>query len=242
MNKLLTLGLTLAVTASASAQVVRLEVDYIDNLGKVPGDTYRIYAVMESEGDILDAVYGEASAPMRITSSEGFYQHPKGGALSADIQRYDTMSDEALLYDSWVTIGAEDNYMNAVSGFIMEDALADFEDYGLAILLRQGMVEESFVNERVKVLAENKKLAELREGCEIATNDGAWFVTPDKRQAAAGPSKRILLMQLTTQGEVNGLINLHGRTKAVTDSEGNPVGAPGVIQSEGLTFVCQRPR
>ena len=26
-------------------------------------------------------------------------------------------------------------------------------------------------------------------------------------------------MQLTTQGEVNGLINLHGRTKAVTDSE-----------------------
>ena len=44
----------------------------------------------------------------------------------------------------------------------------------------------------------------------------------DKRQAAAGPSKRILLMQLTTQGEVNGLINLHGRTKAVTDSEGNP--------------------
>ena len=69
MNKLLTLGLTLAVTASASAQVVRLEVDYIDNMGKVPGDTYRIYAVMESEGDILDAVYGEAtSAPMRVSS------------------------------------------------------------------------------------------------------------------------------------------------------------------------------
>ena len=207
MNKLFTLGLTLVMTASASAQVVRLEVDYIDNMGKVPGDTYRIYAVMESEGDILDAVYGEASAPMRITSSKRFYQHPKGGALSADIPRYDTMSDEALLYDSWVTIGAEDNYMNAVSGFIMEDALAVFD-----------------------------------QGGELVTSDGAWFVTPDKRQAAAGPSKRILLMQLTTQGEVNGLINLHGRTKAVTDSEGNPVGAPGVIQSEGLTFVCQRPR
>ena len=115
MNKLLTLGLTLAVTASASAQVVRLEVDYIDNMGKVPGDTYRIYAVMESEGDILDAVYGEASAPMRVSATKPFYQHPKGGALSADIQRYDTTLDETLLYDSWVTIGAEDNYMNAVS-------------------------------------------------------------------------------------------------------------------------------
>jgi hypothetical protein len=207
MKKLLTLGLTLAVTATASAQLVRLEVDFIDNKGLVPGDTYRVYAVMENEGDILDAVYGEASAPMRVSASKGFYQHPKGGALSADIQRYDTMSDESLLYDSWVTIGAEDNYMNAVSGFIMEDALTAFD-----------------------------------QGGELVTNDGAWFVTPDKRQAAAGPSKRILLMQLTSAGDVNGLINLHGRTKAVTDSDGNAVGGQEVIQSEGLTFVCSRPR
>jgi hypothetical protein len=244
MKKLLTLGLTLAVTATASAQLVRLEVDFIDNKGLVPGDTYRVYAVMENEGDILDAVYGEASAPMRVSASKGFYQHPKGGALSADIQRYDTMSDESLLYDSWVTIGAEDNYMNAVSGFIMEDALADFEDFGLALLLRQQGVDESMVNDRVKSLASDKELTnkQLMDECQISTNDGAWFVTPDKRQAAAGPSKRILLMQLTTHGEVNGLINLHGRTKAVTDSDGNAVGGQEVIQSEGLTFVCSRPR
>ena len=207
MNKLLTFVLLLGTTTYVSAQFVRLEVDYIDNMGKVPGDTYRVYAVMENEGDILDAVYGEASAPLKVSSTKPFYQHPKGGALSADIQRYDTTLDETLLYDSWVTIGAEDNYMNAVSGFIMEDALALFD-----------------------------------EGNELVTNDGAWFVTPDKRQAAAGPSKRILLMQLTTSGDVEGLINLHGRTKTVMDSEGNPLGAPEAIKNEGLTFVCQRPR
>ena len=207
MNKLLTCVLLLGTTTYASAQFVRLEVDYIDNMGKVPGDTYRVYAVMENEGDILDAVYGEASAPLKVSSTKPFFQHPKGGALSADIQRYDTTLDETLLYDSWVTIGAEDNYMNAVSGFIMEDALAVFD-----------------------------------QGNELVTNDGAWFVTPDKRQAAAGPSKRILLMQLTTSGDVEGLINLHGRTKTVMDSEGNPLGAPEAIKNEGLTFVCQRPR
>ena len=207
MNKLLTFVLLLGTTTYVSAQFVRLEVDYIDNMGKVPGDTYRVYAVMENEGDILDAVYGEASAPLKVSSTMPFYQHPKGGALSADIQRYDTTLDETLLYDSWVTIGAEDNYMNAVSGFIMEDALALFD-----------------------------------QGNELVTNDGAWFVTPDKRQAAAGPSKRILLMQLTTSGDVEGLINLHGRTKTVMDSEGNPLGAPEAIKNEGLTFVCQRPR
>tara|TARA_B100000989_G_scaffold297942_1_gene285357 strand:+ start:1669 stop:2292 length:624 start_codon:yes stop_codon:yes gene_type:complete len=207
MNKLLTFVLLLGTTTYVSAQFVRLEVDYIDNMGKVPGDTYRVYAVMENEGDILDAVYGEASAPLKVSSTKPFFQHPKGGALSADIQRYDTTLDETLLYDSWVTIGAEDNYMNAVSGFIMEDALALFD-----------------------------------QGNELVTNDGAWFVTPDKRQAAAGPSKRILLMQLTTSGDVEGLINLHGRTKTVMDSEGNPLGAPEAIKNEGLTFVCQRPR
>ena len=207
MNKLLTFVLLLGTTTYASAQFVRLEVDYIDNMRKVPGETYRVYAVMENEGDILDAVYGEASAPLKVSSTKPFYQHPKGGALSADIQRYDTTLDETLLYDSWVTIGAEDNYMNAVSGFIMEDALAVFD-----------------------------------QGNELLTNDGAWFVTPDKRQAAAGPSKRILLMQLTTIGDVEGLINLHGRTKTVMDSDGNPLGAPEAIKNEGLTFVCQRPR
>ena len=204
MNKtVLTLGL-MAVCVSAGAQVVRLEVDYIDNKGMVPGDTYRVYAVMENEGDILDAVFGEKSAPMRIESTAPFFQHPKGGPLSSDIQRYDTTTDESLLYDSWVTIGSEDNYMNAVSGFIM-----DFTSFD--------------------------------QGGELATNDGAWFVTPDKRQAMAPPSKRILLMQLTTEGEVNGLINLHGRTKAELDEEGNLVSGQEVIQAEGLKFVCKKP-
>ena len=77
MNKLLTLGLTLCTVVSASAQVVRIDVDYIDNMGKVPGDTYRVYAVMQNEGDILDAVYGEASAPLKVTSTAAFYRHPK---------------------------------------------------------------------------------------------------------------------------------------------------------------------
>ena len=147
----------------------------------------------------------EKSAPIKITSTKPFFQHVKGGALSADIQRYDTTTDPTLLYDSWVTIGAEDNYMNAVSGFIM-----DFESFNA--------------------------------GGELATNDGAWFVTPDKRQAAAPPSKRILLMQLTTAGEVEGVLNVHGRTRPVTDADGNVVGGQEVIQSEGLTFVCKKPK
>ncbi|MDG2311357.1 MAG: hypothetical protein P8L64_03100, partial [Flavobacteriales bacterium] len=107
-------------------------------------------------------------------------------------------------YDSWVTIGSEDNYMNALSGFIME--FGDFET----------------------------------AGGKIETNNGAWFVTPDKRQSMAGASKRILLMQLTTEGEINGLINLHGRTKAVMKNDVLESGGEQ-IKAEGLTFQCNSP-
>ena len=125
---LFTAVLMTLMVAPLSAQFLRLEVDEIDNEGKVPGKTFRVYAVFENEGDILDAVYGEASALLSITSTKPFYQHPKGGALSTDIQRYDLSVNPELAYDSWVTIGSEDNYMNALSGFIME--FGEFETSG----------------------------------------------------------------------------------------------------------------
>jgi hypothetical protein len=201
ITKLFTAVLMTLMVAPLNAQFVRLDVEEINNEGKVPGSTFRVYAVFENEGDILDAVYGEASALMSITSTKPFYQHPKGGALSTDIQRYDISVNPELAYDSWVTIGAEDNYMNALSGFIME--FGEFET----------------------------------AGGKLETNNGAWFVTPDKRQSMAGSSKRILLMQLTTEGKINGLINIHGRTKAILENEVQVAGGEQ-IKSEGLIFVA----
>ncbi|MGY8917445.1 MAG: hypothetical protein ACKVJ6_04160 [Flavobacteriales bacterium] len=189
-------------SSEASAQFVRLDVEEIDNGGIVPGKTFRVYAVFTNSGDILDAVYGEASAALKISSTKSFYQHPKGGPLSTDIQRYDMSVNPELAFDSWVTIGSEDNYMNALSGFIME--FGTFET----------------------------------EGGEISTDNGAWFVTPDKRQSMAPDSKRILLMQLTTEGKVDGLINLHGRTKAVYKDEVQ-IGGGDQIKAEGLRFIAE---
>jgi hypothetical protein len=53
----------------------------------------------------------------------------------------------------------------------------------------------------------------------------------------AGASKRILLMQLTTEGKINGLINLHGRTKAVMKNEVLESGGEQ-IKAEGIVFVA----
>ena len=44
----------------------------------------------------------------------------------------------------------------------------------------------------------------------------------------------------STTGTVNGLINIHGRTKAILDAEGNVESGARLIQAEGITFTCGR--
>ena len=100
------------LSLSLNAQFVKLEVDEINNQGIVPGKTYRVYAVFETEGDIIDAIYGKQEAPILIQSTKPFYQHPRGGATSQETQRSDISEYPKLKYDSWVTIGMEDNYLN----------------------------------------------------------------------------------------------------------------------------------
>lgn len=187
-------------------QFSHIEVDEVDNGGLVAGRTFRVYAVMENEGDVIDAIFGEAGKPLEISSSGSFYQHPKGGALAAEVQRYDIQNDATLGYDSWVTIGLEDNYMNSLTAF---------------------PPETTFFNA-------------FEEGGSLATDNGAWFVLPDKRQAFAPQDKRILIAQFTSTGTVNGLINIHGRTKAILDADGNVESGAQLIQAEGVTFTCGR--
>ena len=183
-----------------SAQFSHLETETVDNNGAVSGKTYRVYAVMESEGDVIDAIFGEAGKPLYIRSTKSFYQHPKGGEMASPVQRFDVENDATLAFDSWVTIGLEDNYMNSLTGFLMD-------------------------------------FTEFEKGNALETDNGAWFVTPDKRQALAPADKRILLVQLTSNGQITGMINIHGRTKATENIDGTIDGGE-MIQAEGLTFSC----
>ena len=179
MNMLKKLALccsAILLAGGASAQFKGLVVEEVDNKGVVPGKTYRIYAQMEAEGDVVDAIFGDGEDYLEVKSTAPFFQHERGGNSANELQRSDVASIEGLAYDSWVTIGYEDNYMNALTAFLMD-------------------------------------FSEFEAGGQMYTNNGAWFVTPDMRQAAAGPDGRLLIMQLTTEGDITGRINLHGRTR-----------------------------
>lgn len=176
IDRLTLLVFILASFGSAQGQFKSLVVEEVDNKGAVPGRTYRVYAQMEAEGDVIDAVFGDGEDYLEVSSTAPFFQHERGGNSANELQRSDVQSVAGLKYDSWVTIGYEDNYMNALTAFLMD-------------------------------------FSEFEQGGKLYTDNGAWFVTPDMRQAAAGPDGKLLLMQLTTEGEVSGRINLHGRTR-----------------------------
>jgi len=55
---------------------------------------------------------------------------------------------------------------------------------------------------------------DFEEGGRLYTADGAWFCTPDHGQvyAANDKKRRVLLMQLTTEGKITGTISMQGKT------------------------------
>lgn len=190
MKKFILSLLAVAFVTTAFTQFQEIVVEEVENNGVVEGKTYRVYALMKSQRDYIDAVLGLPESPMRISTSTTFYQNERAGALASNTMRADLKNDPKLAFDSWVTIGLEDNYNNAVTGFLVD--LSSFE-----------------------------------AGNALESDNGAWFVTPDKEQAYAGPSKKILIMQLTTTGVVDGIINLHG--KNINGEE---------WQSNGVSFTC----
>ena len=162
----------------AIAQFKSFHIEQIQNGGKVPGRTWRIYAEMTNAGDQLFVVFGDSIHTIEITGTKPFYQANGGSALAKDINRKEASENPMLQFDSWITIGSEDNYDNNTSTLNLN--LESFEKTG-------GKIDSG--------------------------KEGAWFCIPTNKQAYSGENKRILLMQLTTEGQISGKLSLMGKSK-----------------------------
>jgi hypothetical protein len=160
------------------AQFKGFVTEQIENEGKVPGKTWRVYAEMTNPGDQLFVVFGDSVHKIEIKSTKPFYQAKAGGPLSKDSNRKEAAEDPMLKHDSWITIGAVDNYNNNMNTLNLD--LSIFESKGGAI---------------------------------DSGKEGAWFSIPTEKQAYAGDDKRILLMQLTSEGRISGKLSLMGKSK-----------------------------
>ena len=123
-NKTLTLGIVTCITGSVMADYTGFSFEDVD---ANPG-TFRVYLDFDNETDELYAIFGDSQSTLFTESNNGFYQNAFGGPTSADINPalYDPFP--SLMYDSWVTIGLEDNVDNNMLNIGID--WSDFEDNG----------------------------------------------------------------------------------------------------------------
>ncbi|MFN5294702.1 MAG: T9SS type A sorting domain-containing protein [Flavobacteriales bacterium] len=155
---------------------LRLVVQEINHAGtNATGRTFRVYAQLPSAQYSLQVVYGDAAHPMRIESSAPFFQSPFAGASSAGVSAAALQADPSVQYDSWITVGYENNEDNN-----LWDLGVDFSSFD--------------------------------QGGTIAANNGGWFLVPTDEKCAPDAQGLVLIGQFTSTGEINGVLNLQGKT------------------------------
>ena len=104
-----------AGTASAGFQGMGIELVAVDAVDQPAGNwTARLYVELDA-GSRLDAVYGNAEHPLWMGTTGSLFQHQFGGETTTSINPALYVAFPSLVYDSWVTIGLEDQIDNALS-------------------------------------------------------------------------------------------------------------------------------
>lgn len=194
---------------SGLAQFDKIVVEEIDNKGLVPGKTWRVYALMTNPNDHVHAVYAKAGHPLSLRTTTSFYQHEYGAATTSGINAKLIKEKPELAYDSWVTLGMEDNSMDTVyhEVEIVPDSVVHYENTLNVMTL---------------------DVSSFEKGGNMEIIDGAWFCIPTMPQIRAGKNKKVLLMQLTSDGKIEGSISMQGQDK------------DGVTWSaEDVKFTCE---
>lgn len=141
--------------------------------------TYRMYVNMVNATDEVSSVYGLTGDNLNVSSTDGFWQSEFGGVLGSDVSEGFFAFFPSLEYDSFVTIGIENN--NDLGTISALDAPAN-------------MWMTNF---------------ELGENIEISDNvGGSWFTTSPEINGVPGEDYKVLLGQFTTTGTIEACVNI----------------------------------
>ena len=164
-----------SMTSSAAGYGLSFELVAEHDAGELAGlQTYRVYLELNDALDQVTSFTGDDNFALELNTTTSFYQHAVGTATPNGITAAALAIVPELEFDSYVTVG--------LSGAPQGD-----ED---AVSLIPGAWAEAF-----------------ESGQNISVNDGigsGWYVFPDSPNGLAGDDKRLLVAQLTTDGEISG--------------------------------------
>jgi hypothetical protein len=197
MIRSIILFLTLCVVPAAFAQSYGLTVETVaeHSDGPLAGmTTYRVYMDCVYADDLVSSVSGDYLNPLSINTTTSFYQDPFGAQTPSAINPLLFGFFPELEFDSWLTIGISQQPNSAAN----EGEISAVES-----------PTQSWI-------------AQFEAGDSIAMTDttgGAWYVTQNYDNGVAGDDLKVLLMQLTTDGEISGTILVQVFEHAVGSSD-----------------------
>lgn len=142
--------------------------------------SYRLYAEVTPNWE-LQLIFGDTEYPLFVTSVGSFYQNPNGGPTTLDINPDDLDNVPGLAYDSWLTIGRENQLSNNIQILPLSTIFSAWEAGGSLEL--------------------NSYLA---SGIFLTSAGFDDQNVPDE-------NGRILIAQFTTNGEISGCLNMQFR-------------------------------
>ena len=152
----------------------------------VPGQTtYRLYQQLANMDDFMSSVFGNNEDPFSLSTTTGFYNSQFGSTVASGVNPAFLAFFPDLAADSWVTVGIESQNVGS------EVAISTVESSD------QPWVGAFAFGESIS-------------GQDIVMDDntgGAWYVLNGTPNGLPDADGRVLFMQLTTAGEISGVIN-----------------------------------
>jgi hypothetical protein len=171
--------------------------------------TIRVYANI-AENYEIQVLYGFSLHPLNVSAPEGFYHNNLGGATSAEIDPLASMLDPGVEFDSWVTIGWENNVDNGLIVLPITATFLDDWEAGGDLITPNDLIGGNIL------------VSALPEAFPPNTAD---------------ENGRVLIGQFTSSGPISGCLNFQLRR---LNANGTVYDPPGSASSETVEFndVC----
>ena len=171
--------------------------------------TYRLHFQAANATDFVTSVFGNATTPLALTTTTTFYQNALGGASSEPQNPLLFPSFPDLIYDSYVTIGLSETADGTAGENAPSLIASPDQDWITAFDPGSGVA-----------------------GSDIIINDvvgGIWFIYNGDTNGQPDADNRVLIAQLTTDGELGGQVNV----------QYFPAGGDAVTVTLSLDSACQ---
>ena len=189
---LLLMGLVAIGTAQYPVAPYSFEWELVA-VDSIPGmATVRLHAKLVNPTDYLTSISGWDEMEGMVTTTTSFYQHPEGWATPNNNNPLLFTPLPDLRWDSWVTIGID-----------------------VAPVGAEGEIPVGLFPPQTSYWVDDFEAG----GDLVMDVDGAWFVTSGSSNGIAGEDLRVLVGQFTTDGVINGYLNVQVFSEGVASDD-----------------------